>query len=247
MFANNNVLVVDAGNSNIKLTAFVGDEITTRRSVSDVNVTVLKGLQFFPRHICFASVRDESKTKMILKNLKDFFGESLPIYTLSSLYTLYDLKNPYDDPNRLGVDRWLSVIAARSESLKPTVVVDAGTALKIEFLDDDGYTGGFITPGFKMMTNMLQENTGKINITEGRFEDQGPVIRNTEAAVFKGCWQMVLAFVDRIYREHRERKFIFTGGYGSQIMDELGIEAHYNQDLVAQGAKLMGDKLVMQK
>lgn len=238
---------MDVGNTNIKYTAFVGGDIVWRIKMPQLMLSDPKFIQFLPERIYFASVREDSESKEIAFSLKKHYKDAVPIYTLTSLCTIYGLKNPYDEPERLGVDRWLAVIAARHKWKQPTVIIDAGTALKIEFLESDGYRGGFIAPGFTMMTEMLELKTGKIKITDENPSIKNETIRNTEAAVYQGCWQMMLSFIERIYRQNKEKKFIFTGGYGDKFMKELNIDADYDQDLIAMGAKLLGDELVAQK
>ena len=69
------------------------------------------------------------------------------------------------DPSRLGVDRWMAVLAASRLRPKPVLVVDAGTALTIDAVDSDGHhAGGFIIPGIDMMQLALTTRTAQIRI-----------------------------------------------------------------------------------
>jgi type III pantothenate kinase len=43
----------------------------------------------------------------------------------------YGVKNGYRQPRRLGVDRWVALIAARAETRSAVCIVDAGTAVTI--------------------------------------------------------------------------------------------------------------------
>jgi hypothetical protein len=67
------------------------------------------------------------------------------------------VRNGYDHPNRLGVDRWVALIAARQRVLasgqpRAALVVMVGTAVTVDALDADGlFVGGLILPGFGLM------------------------------------------------------------------------------------------------
>jgi len=51
--------------------------------------------------------------------------------------------NGYDNPNQLGVDRWLAMIAAYNKFDENLCIVDVGTALTIDFVLKDGrHIGG---------------------------------------------------------------------------------------------------------
>lgn len=98
----------------------------------------------------------------------------------------------YQQPDSLGVDRWLAVLAAWRQLRETCVVVDAGTALTVDVLAADGmeaglnkagniggetidratraqaarpganHLGGYIVPGLKMMSTALYARTDGI-------------------------------------------------------------------------------------
>lgn len=235
-------LIVDAGNTSVKWTAFSGEEVLWRAKDLCFDQDDLRYDSFFPDNIYFASVRDGEKTSILLSDLKRKY-QSAVFYILKTTSKACGIVNPYKTPDRLGIDRWLSVIAVGAG--RSAIIVDAGTALKIEFIDEDrGYVGGFIVPGFEMMIGALVNNTGQIRVEENDLLIDHDVIDNTGVAIHKGCWQMMLAFVRDIYRKNSHKKFVFTGGDGLKIMQDLEIAGCYDADLVASGAKLLGDELV---
>lgn len=62
------------------------------------------------------------------------------------------LRNAYREPQRLGVDRWLAMIAAWQDAGRaaPVCVVDAGTALTADAIAQDGaHLGGIIAAGLQ--------------------------------------------------------------------------------------------------
>jgi type III pantothenate kinase len=66
----------------------------------------------------------------------------------------------YSEPSRLGVDRWLALVAARELVAGSCLIVDAGTAATFDLLLADGtHLGGLILPGVHMMRESLLAGT----------------------------------------------------------------------------------------
>lgn len=249
MSVSNKVIVVDAGNTSVKWAAFDGDElIVIARDIQDASqedCDRVKLLSYKPDYIYFACVREREQEIELQQFIAQHFAE-IACYELQSQVLACGVRNAYEDVSRLGVDRWLTVLAAFTPE-QDTVVIDAGTALKVEFVPaDGGYQGGYIVPGQAMMENMLVANTGKIRFDDADLLNYQGVINNTGLAVHLGCWEMTLALVDRVHQQHQGSRFIFTGGNGEKIMQALEIEAKFEPHLVLQGAKKLGDEWVSQ-
>lgn len=73
--------------------------------------------------------------------------------------------NGYAEPGSLGVDRWVAVVAAYAEARAPVLVVDAGTALTLDIVDEHGrHQGGWILPGRALAAGGLMGLTAQIRI-----------------------------------------------------------------------------------
>lgn len=69
------------------------------------------------------------------------------------------LRLAYRQPQALGIDRWLTLVAIRGRG-QPAVVIDAGTALTIDAVDaHDRHLGGYILPGLSLMRRALVDDT----------------------------------------------------------------------------------------
>jgi type III pantothenate kinase len=154
--------------------------------------------------------------------------------------------NAYADPDKLGVDRWLCLIAVHHQTRAPACVVDCGTAVTLDGLDSNGqHLGGLILPGLGMMRDALLRNT--------QIQAMSPVgpldllARDTATAVAAGglfaCAGLVELVVRRIARQcGRVPEIVLTGGDGAKLQVALEIQARYEPDLVLQGlAQLVGD------
>jgi type III pantothenate kinase len=116
--------------------------------------------------------------------------------------------NGYDHPNRLGADRWVSLIGARSRMLasvgrggapRPTLVVMVGTAVTVDALDADGcFLGGLILPGFGMMQRALELGTAGLKVPTGEVVD---FPTNTSDALMSGGSSAIAGAIERQHRK----------------------------------------------
>ncbi len=69
----------------------------------------------------------------------------------------------YSSPSRLGVDRWLAMIAGYHQLSSACVVIDAGSAVTADFISNDGqHLGGLILPGARLMRDALLAHTDAV-------------------------------------------------------------------------------------
>ena len=73
------------------------------------------------------------------------------------------LVNSYSDPDSMGVDRWMALIAAHENYPGNCLIFDAGSALTVDCLRKDGHhLGGWIVPGLSMMRKALLTRTARV-------------------------------------------------------------------------------------
>ena len=238
MSVNNNVLVVDAGNTAIKWALFNADYLVWQGREDELELSLPESVDA----IYFASVRSEGDNQPILQRLACLLPE-VPVLALASTARACAVTNGYLEPHRLGIDRWLAVLAVYHQYRQAVVLVDAGTAIKVDFVDAGGqHLGGYIVPGRNLMERSLVLNTGRIRYTEADMHASSLLPNNTGLAVRLGCDEMVLGFLQRILQRFPNHQYVFTGGDGELLMEQLKIEAVYDGNLVLQGAKLLGDE-----
>jgi type III pantothenate kinase len=130
------------------------------------------------------------------------------------------LRNGYDHPNRLGVDRWVAMIGARHRVLaqgapRPVLVVMVGTAVTVDAIDAQGhFLGGLILPGFGLMLRALEMGTAGLKAPTGEAVD---FPTNTSDALMSGGADALAGAVERMHRKLRARAgqepaLIMTGG-----------------------------------
>jgi type III pantothenate kinase len=128
--------------------------------------------------------------------------------------------NSYDHPGRLGVDRWVALIAARQRVLahgpaRPALVVMVGTAVTVDALDETGrFLGGLILPGFGLMLRALEMGTAGLKAPTGEAVD---FPTNTSDALMSGGSDAIAGAVERMHRKLARRtgqtpQLIVSGG-----------------------------------
>ena len=112
--------------------------------------------------------------------------------------------NGYDHPSRLGVDRWVALIAARHRVLaqgraRPALVVMVGTAVTVDALDANGrFLGGLILPGFGLMLRALEMGTAGLKAPTGEPVD---FPTNTSDALMSGGADAIAGAVERMHHK----------------------------------------------
>lgn len=149
------------------------------------------------------------------------------------------VRNLYDDPAQLGVDRWAAVVAARALAPGPCLVVIAGTATTLNLLAADGaFRGGIIIPGVALMKRALAANTARLPFAEGCYREEP---RNTADAIETGCLEAGAGAIERMLRRLGPgAECIVSGGFAGSLLALLGPSARHVEHLVLDGVRLLG-------
>jgi type III pantothenate kinase len=101
-------------------------------------------------------------------------------------------------PNYVGIDRLLDAVAANSRRppQTPAIIIDAGTAVTVDYVDDDGaFRGGTIFPGVRLMAQALHEHTALLPLVE--IKAAPPVLgTSTVAAIESGVYYGVAGAIN---------------------------------------------------
>ncbi|REG81141.1 type III pantothenate kinase [Marinomonas pollencensis] len=233
-----NVLVVDVGNTSIKYTAFEAGKVLwqVRDEALDQQTA------FRPDAVYLASVRSLEAGEALKNQLQARYSDCAWVDIHSSAEAC-GVRNAYQEPQRLGVDRWLAVVASYQLFGGDVVVVDAGTAIKVDMVDSSGlHLGGYITPGLAMMEDALLSKTARIRYTAEEKVQANGLPNSTARAVTEGCYEMALGFLERVHKEYKHFTWVVTGGDAKTLLKALGVDMKQELNLVAIGAKLVGDE-----
>lgn len=149
----------------------------------------------------------------------------------------------YAEPERLGVDRWLALLAAHRDCASTALIVDAGTAVTYDALLADGrHLGGLILPGMRLMREAVLTRTQIPPVVPE--ESPEPWARDTATAVANGAIQAPAALTERLWDRLRDQadaepELILTGGDGERLLAALYRPARLVPDLVLRGLALL--------
>ncbi len=156
----------------------------------------------------------------------------------------WGVTNSYRQPRRMGVDRWVAMVGAWAEMQSSCLIVDVGTAVTIDALDDDGvHLGGQIIPGVATMAQSLSSATSDIPLVRASAKrvanDLEMFGHNTAAAVREGSQNAVVGAIERAIRTLQSNGYdptiVLTGGDASRILKSLDETLLHRPHLVLQG------------
>lgn len=142
-------------------------------------------------HACVASVARSGLTDTLLATL------ATRCDSVASARTVPDcagVRIAYAEPENLGVDRFLALLAARARNTRPVLIVGVGTALTIDLLDGDGlHRGGRIAPSPDAMRAALNARAPKLPKAGGRYRE---FATDTADALVSGCHGAALGLIE---------------------------------------------------
>ena len=171
------MLLIDLGNSSMKAQWWQADvlqsscNIRIRRGWQQIFATYLHDVQ--AKNCCYASVPGSEVHRDLLKLLSKHFNKE-EVHSFAAQQYCAGVTSAYQQPHRLGVDRWLALLGGYGMSNTDAMIIDAGSAITVDLLRKDGqHLGGAILPGFntslerfKDMLHVADFNHPDINANE---------------------------------------------------------------------------------
>lgn len=147
--------------------------------------------------------------------------------------------NGYLEPSKLGVDRWLAILAAHKRCQRAVCVIDAGTAITVDTVNSAGeHLGGFIAPGLKLMADALLGGTQDVRFDGGIPFSAGctKLGRSTADAVYGGVLNAAVGLIQRaMSMGDTDQALILTGGDAACITGLLAEPYEIVPELVLDG------------
>lgn len=157
-----------------------------------------------------------------------------------------------DEPQNVGADRALNVIAAHAKYPGELIVVDFGTATTFDVVGSSGaYRGGIIAPGINLSLDALVNAAAKLpRIAIEAPKDNLSVIGRTTQdqmliGIYWGYVAMMEGLIERMKSElGRPATVIATGGLASLFDKHTNLFDAIEPDLTIQGLSLLYDVAV---
>lgn len=236
------ILELDCGNTLIKWRVLDAHQVRATGLV-ETDEALVPALQEYHAcvHACrLVSVRSDDETQVLVRLLKAAWP--IEVHVAQPAEFLAGVRNGYNEYQRLGLDRWLAVVAGYRLAGGACLVLDLGTAVTSDFVDAAGqHLGGFICPGMPLMRSQLRQHTRRIRYAEDEVSGLAQALpgRNTADAVERGCALMLRSFAQAqvaLAGEYFAGDFVvlLTGGDGLLVKDLLP-DARWVPDLVFAG------------
>jgi len=149
------------------------------------------------------------------------------------------------DPESLvGVDRLLAAAGAWDEIKQACIVIDAGTAVTVDFVDGEGvFQGGAIMPGLRAMLRTLADSTDLLPDLEFAAIEGDPWGRNTVDAMRRGVHGAVTGGVWKLVERYALAYggfplVVATGGDAPTLFQDDELVSRVVPDLVLKGMAL---------
>ena len=171
--------------------------------------------------------------------LEAISGLQCPVVRFSNSMQL-PLEINYRTPHTLGSDRIAAAVGAWNEAPgRNMLVIDAGSAITIDFIGKDGkYNGGNIAPGIKMRLKALHEYTSRLPMVE-KDGDTPTIGYDTETAirsgVINGICHEIEGYINEFKQKYCDVLVFLTGGDEKPLKNRMKSCIFADKYLVAKG------------
>lgn len=234
-----NLLCIDVGNTRSKAAVYGDGGLLAFAEGDDLDIGRLTEWKhrFGLQHAMLSAVAED---------------ERLPVPVLRTLFSLHFPKDAcglpfriaYRTPETLGADRLACMAAAASLfPQRPSLVLQCGTCLTIDYLTSDAlYAGGSISPGLQMRFRSLKEFTARLPLAcadpnAALYGDS--TLSSIQSGVLQGYLSECAGMIQKYKAINEHLMVIVTGGDAAFVKDNLEMTIFVFPNLVLYGLMLM--------
>ena len=238
-----NFCAIDFGHTNYKLALIQDGNIFSVQKNSYENISELNNLsaivkKFNCEKVVCCNVLKETDLQLIMNELPSDLKEIIKFINSEDCnkYISLAYKN---NLNNLGVDRALNLVGASVKTNKDIIVIDAGTATTIDYLDSrKNHIGGIILPSKELIDSIFMEmldfDFSNDELTEGIFSS------NTRSSIENGstisAYHSINNILDKMIESRNITPDIFvTGGNSKCILDNCNYPIIHVESLLFEG------------
>ena len=255
------LLAIDAGNTNVVFALVDGREIKTRwRIATDPRRTGDEYAVWLHQLLELEGYGKDDVSAAIIGTVVPRATHNLQVL-VSKYFSVepliagegragWPIALDVDEPQNVGADRALNVMAAHEKFPGDLIVIDFGTATTFDVVDYTGaYKGGIIAPGINLSLDALVNAAAKLpRIAIEVPEDSSVIGRTTDSQMLTGIYwgyvAMMEGLVARLKREiGRPVKVIATGGLATLFDKNTDLFDAIEPDLTIQGLSLLHQKV----
>lgn len=222
-------LELDVGNTRIKWRVLDGQTETS----GDDFVSALKSGQLS------VEASDTIWVSSVHEQQNQWIAEQFPQAQFAqSQVSKNGLSNSYQDPHKMGVDRWLAMLAAWTARPDTAhIVIDAGTALTMDLIDAFGrHVGGYICPGLALMKDSLLGATSRVHAEDDWLLGRAPG-EHTQMCVDHGILDMAVSWIEKHKALQPDAEVWLTGGAAPLLIQLFEKPVIHEPNLVLNGLR----------
>ncbi len=189
--SNSLIHIIDSGNTLTKVATYKNDEIIQKDIIEDIS-----DIKNFETGL-FCSVNKELPETSKLINL-EAHKHSLPFVS--------------DYAETLGIDRFAISFYAQKTLNKKICLIDAGSFITLDFIDQGKHLGGYIYPGAENFLSLYFEKGEKLPLVT-LAKPKKTIPSSTDQAISQAANSYLSAIIDL----DNEYELIFTGGFGKNL------------------------------
>lgn len=242
------ILLLDQGNTRLKWLLVSRDGVVESAGYSSNRASLLRVCEeiqssspVLPAEVVACNVAGSHRQAYLADVFSASFGTKVRFLTHDDV-DCGALRSGYLQPNTLGMDRWLAMLAARRACDRTLLVVSVGTAMTVDAVHCSGqHLGGYIAPGVRAQVASLSRAAG---LPSFDWLKEDAVAKgwgvNTRGAIWLGVTRSLAALVEKsvgqLEREVGERPtVVLTGGDSKVVANQLVVPYSVVDDLVFRG------------
>lgn len=242
-----NRLLLDAGNSRVKW-AWANREGLTETGWLDNHKAHAELHTEWQQHAppeqvwlaTSAGQQRESEMKDIVDSL---WGVEVEV--VQTVARFGELVNGYRQPQQLGVDRWLGLVAASNVVKGPLCLIDCGTAVTIDVVDGVGHhQGGVILPGIGRSAETLL--AAAPHLKQDRVAEKVPLLGRETAEGLRlqndGSVALIDEMVEQIIHRYGALTLLVAGGDATIFREASSNRPQEMKNLVLEGLFLVANE-----
>lgn len=233
--SNKKSIIVDAGNTRIKMALFDYDAILDQQIVGTENFWASLALWVGSNQITQVLISDVSgKLESIQPKQLDCE------ITWLSTETKLPFKNLYESKSTLGADRKALVAGAMQlYPKKNCLIIDAGTCVTFDLLtSSEEYLGGSISPGLHMRLQAMHTFTGKL--PKPAFTEVPELLgKTTDACLLSGAYYGLIAEIEYLTAHYQQQfldlHILLSGGDAQVLAKRIKTSIFVHENLLLFG------------
>ncbi len=171
-------------------------------------------LPILEEKVYFISVNEKAT-----KKLKENYNDTVDLEPFINFETAY---------KGMGIDRKVVCM-----TVADAIIVDAGSAITVDVMEEGKHHGGFILPGLEYYKEIYPKISSKLQFDFNTKVNLDKIPLCTQDAISYGIIQSIIQPIEKISKKHQ---IIFTGGHG-EFLSQFIKNSIYKRDLIFENMK----------